>query len=313
MTENKLATQMDSSAIEKVLIGGDLSNLTPTERMQYYKQVCESIGLNPLTKPFDYILLKSKEGPKLTLYAKKDCTDQLRNIKGVSIDDVDIQEKEKFFLVKVKGHDKTNRTDVEIGVVNKADMFGDLANVQMKAVTKAKRRLTLSLCGLGWLDETEVETIPDAKPVTVTETGEIIEVKPVPAPTAERPYSPDALKERLKIMSDSLTGKCTDGQRQAVLINLKTMTGGEPQYHEVLRWLTGYEHINEVPDNLTLALHKWIHPTKQPDGTFLPDEHSIQEAIDVYDFAVVKDEQVSRDPQAEKEKHYGDLSDDRPE
>jgi len=173
--------------------------------------------------------------------------------------------------------------------------------------------LTLSLCGLGWLDETEVETIPDAKPVTVTETGEIIEVKPVPAPTAERPYSPDALKERLKIMSDSLTGKCTDGQRQAVLINLKTMTGGEPQYHEVLRWLTGYEHINEVPDNLTLALHKWIHPTKQPDGTFLPDEHSIQEAIDVYDFAVVKDEQVSRDPQAEKEKHYGDLSDDRPE
>jgi hypothetical protein len=117
----------------------------------------------------------------------------------------------------------------------------------------------------------------------------VTEIKPVPPPAGDRPYSPDALKERLKVMSDSVTGKCTDGQRQAVLINLKTMTGGEPQYHEVLKWLTGYEHINEVPDNLALALHKWIHPTKQPDGTFLPDEHSIQEAIDVYDFALLKE------------------------
>ena len=36
---------------------------------------------------------------------------------------------------------------------------------------------TLSLCGLGWLDETEIETIPGAKPVTVAETGEIIEAE----------------------------------------------------------------------------------------------------------------------------------------
>jgi phage recombination protein Bet len=124
---------------------------------------------------------------------------------------------------------------------------------------------------------------------TLQPTGGVYDLKPVPAPTAERPYSPDALKERLKIMSESVTGKCTDGQRQAVRINLQSMTGGEPQYHEVLKWLTGFEHINEVPDNLALALHKWIHPTKQPDGTFLPDEHSIQEAIDVYDFALLKE------------------------
>jgi len=41
--------------------------------------------------------------------------------------------------------------------------------------TKAKRRVTLSLCGLGWLDETEVDTITDARPAVVnTETGEIV-------------------------------------------------------------------------------------------------------------------------------------------
>ena len=35
-----------------------------------------------------------------------------------------------------------------------------LANALMKAETKAKRRVTLSIAGLGWLDETELETIP---------------------------------------------------------------------------------------------------------------------------------------------------------
>jgi hypothetical protein len=167
---------IDAAIMESVLLGGDLSKLTPEQRVSYYRNVCESVGLNPLTKPFDYMTLNGK----LTLYAKKDATDQLRKINNVSIDDVDIVENETQFLVKVKGHDSTGRTDVEIGVVNKKDMQGNLGNVQMKAVTKAKRRLTLSLCGLGWLDETEVETIRDAKLANVTpDTGEIIDSVPV--------------------------------------------------------------------------------------------------------------------------------------
>jgi len=36
------------------------------------------------------------------------------------------------------------------------------ANLMMKAETKAKRRVTLSICGLGMLDETEVESLPPA-------------------------------------------------------------------------------------------------------------------------------------------------------
>jgi hypothetical protein len=188
MSNQQIVTQIDKSAMEQVLIGGDLSKLTPAQRVQYYRATCESLGLNPLTKPFDYISLKSKEGPKLTLYAKKDAADQLRNIHKVSIDDIDITETEKYFMVKVKGHDETGRSDVEIGVVNKADMFGDLANVQMKAVTKAKRRLTLSLCGLGWLDETEIETIPGAKPIIVDDTGEIHDLVDQKEPVVEGEY-----------------------------------------------------------------------------------------------------------------------------
>jgi len=167
---------IDAQIMESVLLGGDLSKLTAEQRVSYYRNVCDSVGLNPLTKPFDYMTLNGK----LTLYAKKDATDQLRKINNVSIDDVDIVENDTQFLVKVKGHDGSGRSDVEIGVVKKTDMQGNLGNVQMKAVTKAKRRLTLSLCGLGWLDETEVETIRDARLANVqTDTGEIIESVPV--------------------------------------------------------------------------------------------------------------------------------------
>lgn len=169
----KLA-KYETNAIESVVIGGDLSKLTPEQRVGYYKAVCDSIGLNPLTRPFDYIILNGK----LTLYARKDATDQLRKLHDVSIDDVDITENASHFIVKVKGHDKTGRSDVEIGVVAKTDMQGNIGNAQMKAVTKGKRRLTLSLCGLGMLDETEIETIPSAKVIEVTEEGVIEEKSP---------------------------------------------------------------------------------------------------------------------------------------
>lgn len=180
MENNQQITTTQASTLEQVIINGDLSKLSPAERVNYYRMVCESIGLNPFTKPFDYISLNGK----LTLYAKKDATDQLRSIKSVSIDDVDISEIGDNYVVKVKGHDGSGRSDVEIGVVKKSDMQGNSANAQMKAVTKAKRRLTLSLCGLGWLDETEIETIPNARQITVTSDGEIIQQAEAPAPAA---------------------------------------------------------------------------------------------------------------------------------
>lgn len=150
--------QPDATAIEAALVGGDLSKLTAAQRVIYYKRVCESLGLNPLTKPLDYITLNNK----LTLYARKDCTDQLRKLQGISIDKPDIQFQDEWIIVSVMARNQAGRTDADTGVVNRTDMRGDFGNALMKAVTKAKRRVTLSICGLGMLDETEVETIPQA-------------------------------------------------------------------------------------------------------------------------------------------------------
>lgn len=149
----------NSDIIENVLVKGDLSRLTPQERTQYYLKVCESVGLNPLTKPMEYITLNGK----MVLYALRACTDQLRAIHNVSVVSLDESEREGVFIVTAKMQNGLGRTDMAKGAVTITGLKGDnLANALMKAETKAKRRATLSLCGLGMLDETEIETIPTA-------------------------------------------------------------------------------------------------------------------------------------------------------
>jgi len=148
--------------VEKVVIGGDLAALSAPERMDYYKRVCESVGLNPLTRPFEYLRLNGK----LVLYARKDATEQLRTIHGISIYKVEREQLDDIFTVTAYARDRNGREDSDIGAVNVAGLKGEAkANAMMKAITKAKRRVTLSVSGLGMLDETEIETIPDAVPL----------------------------------------------------------------------------------------------------------------------------------------------------
>jgi hypothetical protein len=166
MSENKITaveTQNNLKIMEQVLISGDLSKLNTEQRLSYYTKVCESVGLNPLTKPFEYINLNGK----LVLYAKRDATDQLRKIYTVSIKITGRELVGDIYVVTAQAQ-IGNRTDESIGAVPIGHLKGDAkANGMMKAETKSKRRVTLSICGLGMLDETEVETIAQVEPKNV--------------------------------------------------------------------------------------------------------------------------------------------------
>jgi hypothetical protein len=143
--------------LEQVLIGGDLSRLTEAQRLAYYRAVCQSLGLNPLTKPFEYLTLNGK----LRLYALRDCADQLRRLHGIIIHITNRERLQDIYIVTARAKDRAGREDESTGTVALGALKGDaLANALMKAETKAKRRVTLSLAGLGWLDETELETLP---------------------------------------------------------------------------------------------------------------------------------------------------------
>jgi len=146
--------------LEQVLIGGDLAQLTEAQRLAYYRAVCQSLGLNPLSKPFEYLWLNGK----LRLYALRDCADQLRRLHGISIYITNRERMGDIYLVTARAKDRTGREDESTGAVALGTLKGDaLANALMKCETKAKRRVTLSLAGLGWLDETELATIPGVR------------------------------------------------------------------------------------------------------------------------------------------------------
>jgi len=159
-TIEKTAPQQPAAqTVDDVIARGDLTNLSPADRVVHYHNVCRSLGLNPLTQPFAYITLNGK----LQLYAKRDACDQLRKLHGINIEIPDRSVHDGLLTVHACATDKTGRRDEDFGVVSIAGLRGDVAaNAVLKAVTKAKRRVTLSICGLGFLDETEVETIPDA-------------------------------------------------------------------------------------------------------------------------------------------------------
>jgi hypothetical protein len=152
-TVAKTDEQPTPATIEDVLIRGDLSKLTEKDRTDYYLRVCHSVGLNPLTRPFDYLMLSGK----LVLYAKRDAADQLRKLNGISVEIVSQKVADGLLTVHARAVDKTGRKDEDFGVVPfKGGGNEFAANLAMKAVTKAKRRVTLSISGLGFLDESEV-------------------------------------------------------------------------------------------------------------------------------------------------------------
>jgi hypothetical protein len=165
------------SLLEKVVLAGDLSGLNPIEKVKYVSGVCSSLGLNPLTQPLKIMKFQGKE----ILYAGKDCTEQLRKNHRVSINKIETQMHQDSGVYIATSYASTadGRQDVSTGAVVISGLKGEaLANAMMKAETKSKRRATLSICGLGILDESEMDTMPGAKEVDIT--PKPVEVKAVP-------------------------------------------------------------------------------------------------------------------------------------
>jgi hypothetical protein len=182
-----LAQQIDPALIERVIIHGDLRQLNPQQKVSYYNAVCESVGLNPLTQPFQYLVLSGRE----VLYARREATDQLRHLYSVSVKIMAREVMEDCYIVTAQAILPGGRTDESIGAVPIASLKGEgRANAMMKAETKAKRRVTLAICGLGMLDETEVESVVEqARPDFVTEATAIADQYQAPEVRASKPLA----------------------------------------------------------------------------------------------------------------------------
>jgi hypothetical protein len=178
MSQSTALQKPDKNKIlETVIIKGDLSELSPADRVSYYNALCHSLKLNPLTKPFDFIEIEDKRTGKkrVVIYANKDCAAQLKTNHGVSVFKTESKIEDGCLVVTAYAKTPDGREDIDEGAVFVKGLVGEsLCNARMKALTKAKRRVTLSICGLGFLDESEIDSIPGAQRVANPEDAAVM-------------------------------------------------------------------------------------------------------------------------------------------
>lgn len=209
------ASGVSESTLIDVLATGNLRNLTDRQRLEYLSATCRSLGLNPLTRPIRFMQLSGQ----VVAYATRDAADQLRALKGVSVRITKQEAADGVYTVTVQATDKNGRTDEEIGAVPFGDLKGEArANAVMKAITKAKRRVTLSICGLGLIDETEAYSVAaDARdrgdnPVLDMDAGAVIgdeipsRIMDAPEPEPRKP----TLRQKLAAAVGRINGATTE-------------------------------------------------------------------------------------------------------
>jgi hypothetical protein len=153
--------QVDEISMLKLVTAGDLAGLSSAQKLAVYRARCDAAGLDPRTAPFQFIRLQGRE----TLYATKTATDQLTRLHKITTSVLSQSTEDDIRVVMVRAAAADGRGTDDMGAVPVAGLKGaDLANAYMKAISKAKRRAVLSLCGLGMIDETELEDIHEAQP-----------------------------------------------------------------------------------------------------------------------------------------------------
>ena len=191
-----------SGAIMQEVMGGNLERLTPAQRVELHNAVCHSVGLNPLTHPFDFISFPARgnEPAKTILYPNATAFSQLTSMHKLSIDYSDIHEdQERGLIIQWCTVTDGQRTGKDMGVLSTTGRRKDgseyqltgqaYADAMMKVMTKARRRAIsafsgMPLNGFGGDGETERDPLDGARIVDVS-TGEILE-RPAPASLPER-------------------------------------------------------------------------------------------------------------------------------
>ena len=156
--QNSRGKPLTDEMISKLLLDGDITGLSEYERVQYYRAVCERIGLDPSTQPFSILKLKKKKPgggyePRTILYLNASGAQQLNRMHNVSHEMRDERLSKNIYRVFFRASLPDGRYTDSVGVVSVSGLEGDdLSNAIMRAETKSKRRSTVDLLGLAAFD-----------------------------------------------------------------------------------------------------------------------------------------------------------------
>jgi len=164
-----------------LLLHGDYGKLSPAQRNVLLLKLCETHGLDPLTKPFMYIAV---DGRKI-LYASRSAADGIAKNKGLSEIGHEFVETPSGTIVIVKvatpewleSDGKRGRMKEGFSAIPSGATGSGWVNAVKKAHTQANRRAILALEAPGFMDESEISDIPGAR-VEDDEGARIAKAKP---------------------------------------------------------------------------------------------------------------------------------------
>ncbi len=226
---------VNAEIISSLVINGDLSKLNPTQKVQVYNNLCERLGLDPLTQPFSLMTMQGKQ----VLYCNRSGATQLSNLHKVSHKVISRENLDGILVVTARAFTPDGRETESIGAVSIAGLKGnDLANAYMKAETKSKRRATLDLLGLGMTDETEIETINGAQtsnldslnekfkpkqieqPKPIVQEAEVIQPERIEVTPAVENQLPTNILKKLQTVGTKVYGKEWDSKRKQLVLSV---------------------------------------------------------------------------------------------
>lgn len=226
---------IDSAIMASLVLTGDLSKLNNQQKVSYYHALCDRIGLDPATQPFKLLNLKGKE----ILYADKGAAQQLNRLYKISHEIMRKDTIQDVYCVTVRASNANGFQD-EDGAVSIAGMKdNELANCFLKCVTKAKRRATLALCGLSMMDESELDTLPEAKTMPLVLPGTPVVEKSADVPSLSRIDETVEPIQSAEVVAPQLGDKETLGRYVipfGVWKNRSLETLSEAQITRTLEW-----------------------------------------------------------------------------
>lgn len=147
---NTAISAEQQNTVFQVVVKGDLKTLTADQKIQYIAAKCVAANI-PIERASDCFEIVNFQG-KEVLYAKKGFAEVVRDTRNVQCQVLSSQlDKDNgLYSVKVRASLPSGRSEESLAVIAIEGQKGkDLANLMMKCETKAKRRATLALCGLG--------------------------------------------------------------------------------------------------------------------------------------------------------------------
>jgi len=149
----QMAAGPPAELVAQVMLQGDLNDLDDGQRLDYIAGLCNHLGVSAAGKPFDLLKFQGK----MVAYPSKRLAEQLRNRWCITVGVPEVTWDQDMVYVTVTAK-MGDRSDTDVGAVPCNGQNAEAKSIALrKAVTQAKRRVTLSLVGLSEFNEHDME------------------------------------------------------------------------------------------------------------------------------------------------------------